>query len=92
MDAVDFSQWIINNFNKNDYIICKMNIEGAEYDILEKMIEDGSIQYVNKCYIAFHHKKVKGISEDRHNKLKKQMESVTELKGFNFERDTKNPF
>ncbi len=92
VDAIDFSQWIINNFNKDDYIVCKMNIEGAEYAVLEKMINDGSIQYINKCYIAFHHKKIKGISEDRHDKLKKYLGSVTELKGFNFDRKCNNPF
>jgi len=55
--CVDFSKWILNTFNKNDYLILKLDIEGAEYKVLNKMIIDGSIEYINDLYIEFHHKK-----------------------------------
>ena len=37
--SFDFSRWILDNFNKDDYIIMKMDIEGAEYDILPHMFK-----------------------------------------------------
>ncbi len=92
VDAVDFSQWIMDNFHKDSYMICKMNIEGAEYDVLEKMIKDGSIKYINKLYVAFHYRKIEGISEHRHNKIRNQIENITELKGYNLEKEEENPF
>ena len=36
VDCIDFSKFIIDNFNKDDYIIVKFDIEGAEYKVIEK--------------------------------------------------------
>jgi len=66
--CIDFSKWIKDNFQKEDNIIIKMNIEGAEYDILEKMIADGTIDYINTLFCQFHWQRI-GVSIDRHNKL-----------------------
>lgn len=52
--AIDFSAWIMENFSKDDYIICKMDIEGAEYDVVPKMIKDGSVEYMDEMIIEFH--------------------------------------
>ena len=54
VESVDLSQWIMDNFSKDDYIVIKMDIEGAEYKVLPKMIEDGSIEYINSAYIEWH--------------------------------------
>jgi len=32
--TIDLAQFIINNFKKDDYIIIKLNIEGAEYEVI----------------------------------------------------------
>lgn len=74
----DFSKWVINNFTKEDYIILKMDIEGAEYDVLEKMIDDGSINYINKAFIEFHFRKMK-IKEDRHFSLINRLKTIDGL-------------
>jgi FkbM family methyltransferase len=91
--AIDFSKWIIENFEKSDYIICKMNIEGAEYDILEKMLKDNSIDYIDKLFISWHWKKIKDITKERHDKLKEKIEKRTTIVKWKFvERETENPF
>ena len=71
----DFSSWIFRNFTKKDYIILKMDIEGAEYEVLSKMIKDGSIHYINELYIEWHYKKV-DIPEETHNALIKTLKST----------------
>jgi len=71
--CVDFSKWIQNKFNKNDYIVLKMDIEGAEFKVLDKMIEDRSIEYINKIYIEWHFSidfQDKNIYREIINKLK----------------------
>jgi len=74
--CIDFSKWILDNFNKDDRIILKMNIEGAEYPVLNKMIEDGSIKYINKLIISFHHHKITSITEDEHYDLLKKLKGI----------------
>jgi hypothetical protein len=31
-----------------------MDIEGAEYDVLEKMIDDDTLKFITSLYIEFH--------------------------------------
>ena len=52
--CIDFSQWLLNNFTKDDYIILKMNVEGAEYEIFDKMFKDGSIYLINEIWGDLH--------------------------------------
>lgn len=68
VECIDFSQWILNNFSPEDYVIVKMNIEGAEYNVLDKMIRDDSIKCVSKLFVSFHWNKI-GMDEKEHKKL-----------------------
>ena len=61
----DLSQWVLESFNKEDYLILKLDIEGAEYEVLNKMIEDGSIDYINEFWGEWHDMKIK----DKHTQL-----------------------
>ena len=54
VSGMDFSQFVIDSFRKSDYIVLKMDIEGAEYAVLDKMLADGSIKYINVLYIELH--------------------------------------
>lgn len=79
VNCIDISDFIINNFNKDDYIVLKMDIEGSEYDILPKMISQGLFDgYINELYGEWHWNKLKNISEQFHNNLIQQLEE----KGF----------
>lgn len=52
----DFSKWI-EQF-KGDYVVVKMDIEGAEFPILRKMIEDETILIPDNLMVEFHPNKV----------------------------------
>jgi len=54
VQSIDISSWIGSNFKVDDYIILKMDIEGAEYQILEKMMEDSTIKFVDELWIEWH--------------------------------------
>jgi FkbM family methyltransferase len=81
--CIDFSKWLKDNFKPEDNIYLKMNIEGAEYDILEKMILDGTIDYIKTAWIQWHWQKC-GIPQDRHNKiiLELKKRSIVLLRGY----------
>lgn len=91
--SVDFSKWILENLNKEDYILCKMNIEGAEYEVLEKMIKDNSIDYINKLYISWHWHKLSGFERLRHERIESEVKKRVELITWKFvEGQKENPF
>jgi len=52
--CLDFNQWTVENTNKEDFIVMKMDIEGAEYEVLRKMIKEDSLKRFNELSIEFH--------------------------------------
>ena len=75
VEGLNFSHWVASNFSSQDFIILKMDIEGSEYDVLEKMIEDDSIRLINELWIEFHPHKAK-IDAIRHNTLNKYIDCL----------------
>lgn len=65
----DFSQWLLDNFILGDEVIVKMDIEGAEFEVLEKMIKDNSIAIPSYLFVEFHPNKVRNYTTDDTNRL-----------------------
>jgi len=57
----DLSSWLKDTFSKDDYLILKLDIEGAEYEVLNKMIEDGTINLVNEFWGEWHDMKISDL-------------------------------
>lgn len=77
--TIDFSRWLGANFSKKDYIIIKMDIEGAEYAVLEKMIRDGTLGMVDELYVEFHEPMNDNITPERHRHLTDAVRRATYL-------------
>jgi FkbM family methyltransferase len=60
--CVDLSTWIKDTFTEKDYVILKLDIEGAEYEVLNKMIDDGSIKLIKELWGEWHEN---SINDDR---------------------------
>lgn len=54
VDCVNFSEFLQNNFSPLDNIIVKLDIEGAEIEVLDKLIEDGTLLYIKTIIIEWH--------------------------------------
>jgi FkbM family methyltransferase len=54
VDCVDMGNWIKNSFTKEDHIVLKLDIEGAEYDVIPKMFEDGALEYIDRFFCEIH--------------------------------------
>lgn len=70
VECIDFSRWIQRNFRRRDHLVVKMDIEGAEYPVLEKMIADGTIDYVTELIVEFHWQMNENIGQERHDALR----------------------
>lgn len=55
-------------FDPQDEIVLKLDVEGAEYEILEELVKTGAIRKINKILIEWHWRKC-GIPEERHLKI-----------------------
>lgn len=76
--CVDLSLFIREQSQKYDEIILKLDVEGAEYEILEKMLQDKTISCIKKLYAEFHWHKI-GISQEKHNELIEKLNQFIEI-------------
>jgi FkbM family methyltransferase len=76
----DFSAWLMRTFTLQDSVTVKMDIEGAEYDLLDKMIADRSLLLVSELICEWHYDRYPGISETRHNNIKRRVGEMTALR------------
>jgi FkbM family methyltransferase len=68
MPCVDLSEFIREKASYYQDIVLKLDVEGAEYAILEKMHQDGTLKYITKLYAEFHWNKI-GMPKERHDAL-----------------------
>jgi FkbM family methyltransferase len=52
--CIDLSDWIQHNCQDAEFLAIKLDIEGAEYAVLEKMIKDCTLDLVNQIFIEWH--------------------------------------
>ncbi|CAF1329782.1 unnamed protein product [Adineta ricciae] len=53
--SLDFSRWILEKFKPEHYVYIKFTIEGAEIEVLEKMVADRSLALVDYLEIEWTH-------------------------------------
>ena len=54
LPCIDFAAFIERNFAPDDNLILKMDIEGAEYDVLERLMQRGLLGWFKEFYIEYH--------------------------------------
>jgi FkbM family methyltransferase len=72
-NTFDLTEYIKNKFDKDDYIVLKLDVEGSEYDILEKMLDTNIIDYINELYCEFHHQWLDSSFTTRYSELEKRI-------------------
>lgn len=63
VECIDLDEWITNNTTDNDSIIIKFDIEGEEYDVLEKLMYSSNIKKIKKIYVEWHGHHMKQADE-----------------------------
>jgi FkbM family methyltransferase len=64
--TIDFARFCKKKLNPYDYNILKLNIEGAEYDVLKHLHENNLLPLFKEFYIQWHFGKVPSITEIQH--------------------------
>ncbi len=63
VDSFDFSQWVKGNFDERDYVILSIDIEGAEFDVLQKMLDDDTAKLIDRLYVEFHPQRLRDLKD-----------------------------
>jgi len=67
--TIDFAAFIRQRFDQDDFIICKLNIEGAEYRVLQHLERNQLLSWIDRWYIEWHHEKLQGFDPAEHNRI-----------------------
>lgn len=73
VECIDLSKEIESYSKTYKNIVLKLDVEGAEYAILEKMLADETLKYISHLYAEFHWNKI-GMKKEKHDIL---IESVS---------------
>jgi FkbM family methyltransferase len=79
VDTVDFSKFLSDTVTADDFVVVKMDIEGAEFEVLPSMIEDESYKLINDFYCEFHERFFEPKS--KYKQLKEQYKEVMKESG-----------
>ncbi len=58
IEVIDFCNWLKGISSPEDYISIGMNIEGAEYDILEAIVKNGLLDRIDTMEVKLHEQKI----------------------------------
>lgn len=72
--CIDLDAFIRDQTNLSDHIVLKLDIEGAEYEVLEKLMQTGAMARVAQLLAEFHWDRA-GIPEERHIALLKALKT-----------------
>lgn len=80
VNCVDFDKWFRETVTPQDHVHLKIDVEGAEYLVVPKMIESGSISMVNTLVVEWHWRKRRG-SPDKvvHDQIQKYLSEHPEI-------------
>lgn len=80
VSMIDFSRFVKENFEIDDYVILRVNIEGGEYGLLEHLIKTGAIYYFNELLCFWHNdrcfKNSMRITTKRQDTLLERLERI----------------
>lgn len=75
--CIDFSTIVGQTIPKEIY--CKMDIEGAEFPVLRKMIADGTVKRIKKLWVEFHERFIPGEDVATKRDLLRELREHTEV-------------
>jgi len=55
LSAINISRWLLMNTLPRDFVVVKMDIEGAEYEVIPHMAEMSAWTVVDYLFVEWHH-------------------------------------
>lgn len=84
VETFSFTEFIRRKSEEYEVIIVKMDIEGAEYDVLEDLINSNLHEKISVIYIEFHSQYMSGIDKSSYEKREKYIVNRLKKSNINF--------
>jgi FkbM family methyltransferase len=79
VQCIDFSRWLASLGAEPQSIVVKMDIEGAEYPVLEHLLEQGTVHFISKLLVEWHYDRFPGMFRRRHDRLLAALSQQVEI-------------
>jgi len=60
---IDFPTWFARSFSSNDLVVAKLDVEGAEHDILARMMAEGTVRWIDTMFLECHNPSLLAASQ-----------------------------
>ena len=64
LTSINFSRWLLMNTLPRDFVVIKMDVEGAEYELIPHMVEMGAWIVIDHLFIEWHASKGIEVPEE----------------------------
>jgi FkbM family methyltransferase len=78
VQTLDTAAWLREHVLADDFVIAKMDIEGAEYPVLRRLLDTGTIDLIDELRCEFHPERFPAHARD-HDRLVCEVERRTRL-------------
>lgn len=80
VDALDLADWLIRSFSERDFVVMKMDIEGAEVNMMKRLVESGAICLIDELFLECHYDRyLKCCSGEKTNRHKRSYAECANL-------------
>ena len=66
--AINFSEYLLRHVDPSDFVVIKMDIEGAEYNVIPHMLTHGVFNLIDEFFLEGHTMTLSKLEEVRHRK------------------------
>jgi FkbM family methyltransferase len=69
VEAIDIAKWLKDSIQRDSFNIMVIDIEGAEYDVIDHLKENDMLSWIDELYIEFHGEKIKDFDMNRERSM-----------------------
>lgn len=55
LQGLDFADWLKEAVVENDFVVVKMDMKGTQFDFVSRMLEKGTIFFIDEIFLVCHH-------------------------------------
>jgi FkbM family methyltransferase len=77
--CIDFAEWLVRLTSPMDYVVVKLDIEGAEYAVCRRLLTTFAITRIDVLHVEFHHRFMTSENEQSTSALRLELQRFTEV-------------